>query len=108
MAASESGAGEKRRVWNHRVVRHRHVSGWGDPYFYVVHEVHYEIDADSEEIVAWSEEGRAPQGDTLEDLKVTLERYLAALAKPVLEEMPGAEGGVPVLREVGGAEGRPA
>ena len=51
-----------RRVWNHRVIRHRHVSGWDEPYFYVVHEVHYEIDGDSEEIVAWSEEGRAPQG----------------------------------------------
>ena len=95
-----------RRVWNHRVIRHRHVSGWDTPYFYVVHEVHYEIDGDSEEIVAWSVEGLAPQGDTLEELRTALERYLAALAKPVLEVVPGAGGDddVPTLREVDGAE----
>ena len=69
MTASESDTGEKRGVWNHRVIRHRHVSGWDEPYFYVVHEVHYEIDGDSEEIVAWSVEGRAPHGDTLAELR---------------------------------------
>ena len=93
-----------RRVWNHRVIRHRNEADEDEPYFYVVHEVHYEIDGDSEEVVAWSEEGRAPQGETLEDLKIALERYQAALAKPVLEEMPGGDGDVPTLREVDGAE----
>lgn len=102
MAASDSDTDEKRSVWNHRVIRHRHVSGWDEPYFYVVHEVHYEIDGDAQEIVAWSVEGRAPQGNTLEELREDLELYLAALAKPVLEEVPGAGGDddVPVLREV--------
>ena len=101
MAASDSDTEEKLGVWNHRVIRHRHVPGWDEPYFYVVHEVHYEIDGDSEEIVGWSVEGLAPQGDTLEDLRDELELYLAALAKPVLEEVPGAGGdNVPTLREV--------
>lgn len=105
MATAECGTGEKRSVWNHRVIRHRHVSGWDEPYFYVVHEVHYEIDGDSEEIVGWSVEGLAPQGDTLEELRKVLELYLAALAKPVLEEVPGAGGdNVPTLREVDPAE----
>ena len=102
MAASDSDTDEKRSVWNHRVIRHRHVSGWDEPYFYVVHEVHYEIDGDAEEIVAWSVKGRPPHGDTLAELREVLELYLAALAKPVLEEVPGAGGDddVATLREV--------
>ena len=109
MKASECDTEEKCRVWNHRVIRHRHVSGWGVPYFYVVHEVHYEIDGDSEEVVAWSEEGRAPLGDTLAELQDVLELFKAALAKPVLEEVAGAGGDddMPTLREVGRDEPGP-
>ncbi len=106
MEASECESPEKRRVWNHRVIRHRNEAYEDEPYFYVVHEVHYEIGGDTEEIVGWSVEGLAPRGDTLEDLKIALERYLAALAKPVLEEVPGGGGDddVPTLREVDRAE----
>ena len=109
MATAESDTGEKRSGWNHRVIRHRHVSGWDEPYFYRVHEVHYEIDADSEKIVAWSEDAVAPQGNTLEDLRDELELFKAALVKPVLEEVPGAGGDddVPTLREVDRSEPGP-
>ena len=97
-----------RRGWNHRVIRHRNEAYEDEQYFYVVHNVYYEIDGDSEEIFAWSEEGLAPQGETLEDLKAVLELYQAALAKPVLEEAPGAkDGDAPVLREVDCAEPGP-
>ena len=102
MSASECDTEEKRRVWNHRVIRHRYVSGWDVPYFYRVHGVYYEIDGDSEEIVGWTADAVAPQGDTLAELQDVLELFKAALAKPVLEEVPGAGGDddVPTLREV--------
>ena len=109
MSASECDTEEKRRVWNHRVIRRRNEAYEDEQYFYVVHDVYYEIDGDSEEIVGWTADAVAPQGDTLAELQDVLELFKAALAKPVLEEVPGAGGDddVPMLREVGRDEPGP-
>lgn len=67
-------------TWNHRVMIHRHDN---DETYYAIHEVYYGVDgADS---VSWTDNPVAPYGETIEELRETLERMLKALDKPILE-----------------------
>lgn len=76
-------------VWNHRVVN----MGAG----YQIAEVYYEDDKVTP--MGWSADPVAPYGETLGDLRVELNRMLAALDKPVLKEFTGHDG-KPELREI--------
>lgn len=82
-----------RRTWNHRVVRRYATDGTGREYTYLeLTEVHYS-DAKPE---SFAVELRAPAaggepddpGDAqlLADLRTTLERMLAAIDRPILDE----------------------
>lgn len=66
-------------TWNHRVVR-RAIDG--EP-FYGIHEAFYAQGVD--EPNGWTEDPAAPVGETLDELRVELERMLAALDRPVIE-----------------------
>ena len=66
--------------WNHRVVKH--VDTQYDETTYLIHEVYYEGD---DEIVAKTQDGVAPMGDTLEELRNELMNMLAACEKEILD-----------------------
>ena len=66
--------------WNHRVVE-RTIVEFGKPVKWLgIHEVFYDGDS-----VGWTDEPVAVQGETVEELRETLHRMLAALDKPVIE-----------------------
>lgn len=63
--------------WNHRVVRQViHGEEWLG-----IHETFYDIDGG----MAWTEEPGGVVGESVEDLRVTLERMLSALDRPVID-----------------------
>lgn len=70
-------------MWNYRVIRKPY--DYKDLVFeeYNVHEVFYD---DNGNIESWTTEPISPYGDTLEELKNTLEKMLEALEKPILQE----------------------
>lgn len=67
-------------TWNHRVVKVTE----GDELFYGIHEAYYH--KGEGEPYAWTDEPVAPIGETLDELRIELERMLAALDKPVIEQ----------------------
>jgi len=64
--------------WNHRVVR----QSKGDETWLGIHEVFYG-EADESD-AGWTENPVDVVGETIEDLRVTLERMIACLDKPVI------------------------
>lgn len=67
-------------IWNHRVVRHP-APVEGAPDLYTIHEVFYGPGRKTWEA---DPQGTVPRGESLEELRETLERMLRALDQPVL------------------------
>jgi hypothetical protein len=66
-------------VWNHRVIRHEE----NGEVWYAIHECFYEK-PDDDSNLSWTENEIAPIGETVDELRETLERMLKALDKPIL------------------------
>ena len=66
-------------TWNHRVVK---VAYEGETFF-GIHEAYYGPGWDD---LSWTEKPVAPVGETIEELRHTLERMLAALDKPIIDD----------------------
>jgi hypothetical protein len=73
-------------TWNYRVVRHVE----GDETFYAFHEAHYGEDKETPESVSVSP--AYAQGETIEALAGELEKFRAALEKPVIDFSDFARG----------------
>ena len=70
--------------WNHRVVE-RTIIDCGKPVRWLgIHECFYD------DKTRWTDEPVTVEGETIEDLRETLERMLRALDKPIIHE-PGKE-----------------
>lgn len=79
-------------TWNHRVMRHKHTFAESDEteVSLAIHEVYYKdksvddckVSADD---VGYTESPVAVVGESIEELRDTLQRMLKALDKPVLE-----------------------
>jgi hypothetical protein len=72
-------------TWNHRVVQKRDPnycegSAWPENY-YEIHEAHYNNNGD---LCAITEDAIMPYGETIEELKETLEWMLNACDQPIL------------------------
>ena len=65
-------------TWNHRVIKH---DADNDEVYYALHETHYNDDGKPEATTTFP---TAVQGDSVEDLRWTLEQMLKALDQPVL------------------------
>lgn len=69
--------------WNYRVYRRKiNDDPGGAPYFYSIHEAYY---AEPEEVSSYSKNPIAPVASSLDELRWSLEKMLAALDKPVLD-----------------------
>lgn len=69
--------------WNHRVMRHN--AGAENEYL-AIHEVYYGIDEDdNKDKVGWTLDPISVSGETIDELRETLERMLRALDKPIME-----------------------
>jgi hypothetical protein len=66
--------------WTHRVIRKVYN---GEDYF-SIHEVFYDLS--EKDTVGWTENPVEVAGESIEDLRVTLQRMLACLDKPVIED----------------------
>jgi len=67
-------------IWNHRVVK-RTVTECGEPVEqFGIHEVFYDIDGPGRH--AWTNEPVGVAGESIEELRETLERMLGALDEP--------------------------
>ena len=69
-------------TWNHRVMHSKDEKHGEDSF--TIREVFY--DDDGKTITGWTQEAIEPMGETLDGLKLTLNRMLEACALPVLEE----------------------
>lgn len=68
--------------WNHRVVR-RTVIECGEPVqWYGIHECFYGLSDESDP--GWTDEPIAVEGESVDELRETLERMLRALDKPII------------------------
>lgn len=69
--------------WNHRAIieRHTHPDGTVETQI-AIHEVYYD---DESQIVGWAKSAASASADDLDGLRITLERMLEALGKPVLD-----------------------
>jgi hypothetical protein len=65
--------------WNHRVVKKHYPET--DETFYTIHEAHYN---DNGDLYGYTEGGVDPCGESIEELRETLNRMLRALDQPVL------------------------
>lgn len=70
-----------KRTWNYRVIRHEYLYKDEIEEWFNIHSVHYEGDTP----VLVSTEPQYVQGNTLEELKSSLELQLGALAKPIID-----------------------
>lgn len=77
-------------TWNHRVMR-KITPDTGEP-IYQIHEVFYssEEGANSGRVTGWTENGIAPLGETMKQLKKELKRMLDSFDKPVLDYETGS------------------
>lgn len=67
--------------WNHRVIRKKQDDP-DEPYFYQIHEVHYNDDG---EVWLWTENPTSPCGGDIEELKRDLLHFAEALDEPILD-----------------------
>lgn len=67
-------------TWNYRVVQHDD----GKETWYQIHECFY---ASKDDVVphSWTADSIAPVGESMEDLRLALDRMIFALAKPILK-----------------------
>jgi hypothetical protein len=65
--------------WNHRIIKTKD----GEDDWYQIHEVHYD---ENEEIIAHTERGSIVGGNSLEDIKWTLEKMIESLSKEVINQ----------------------
>jgi len=71
-------------TWNHRVVRRTWRKGEVDEEKeYAIHEAYYGRDDDGG--ISITADHKAPYGETVEELRETLQRMLRALDRPVLD-----------------------
>lgn len=68
--------------WNHRVIRATDPTG---ETYYTVHECFYRKDGDKIPYL-WTEGPARPIGESVEDLRWSLEKMAASLSHPILEE----------------------
>ena len=73
--------------WNHRVIRTRHAKT--ETVAYYIHEVYYQEDGS---IAGWTERPVTPVGETVQELRKEIERFLLACYRPILEEKETDEG----------------
>ena len=71
--------------WTYRVMRHHKAAGEDEEDWLAIHEV-YTLDSG----VSWTEKPITVEGATKEELRASLQRMLACLDRPVLDES-GAE-----------------
>lgn len=82
-------------TWNYRVMRHEHLdeaTGEKEESF-ALHEVYYESKDVNDLTVSATDVGYTSEpiqvvGESVEDLRETLQRMLAALDKPVIDYLP--------------------
>lgn len=74
-----------RSHWNDRVIHRTHEHGEHE---YAIHEVHYRDD----KVWAWTESPVAPSGESIEELREQLQRFLFALDRPILVETKRSDG----------------
>ena len=68
--------------WNHRVVKRRVVECGEEIDWFGIHEVFYGLDGGT----AWTNEPVAVDGESVEELRETLERMLRALDTPIIDD----------------------
>ena len=68
-------------MWNHRVMRHKDKSGLDMPDYLQIHEVYYR----DGKIWCWTEDGISVGGDSIEEIKQTLEWMEKCLEQPILD-----------------------
>lgn len=69
--------------WNHRIIRHiEQRTHMDDGIYYAIHEVYYDEDG---KVNGWTEEPIRIMEESLDDLKVTLQRLIESLDKPVID-----------------------
>lgn len=69
--------------WNHRVVRKEYT--YPDGYVEVSYGIHEVFYVEGETSLAFTTNPVAPVGESVEELRITLERMLRALDKPVID-----------------------
>ena len=67
--------------WNHRVMRHRDKSGLDAPDYLQIHEVYYK----DGKIWGWTEGAANVGGDSIEEMKQTLQWMEKCLEHPILD-----------------------
>jgi hypothetical protein len=71
-------------MWNHRIIRHiEKITHMDDSIYYAIHEVYYDEDG---KVNGWTEEPIRIMEESLEDLKVTLQRLVESFDNPVLDK----------------------
>lgn len=74
-------------MWNHRIIRHvESRTHMDDSIYYAIHEVYYD---ENGKVNGWTEEPIRIMEESLEDLKVTLQRLLESFDNPVLDNETG-------------------
>ena len=73
-------------TWNHRVVRFSQAE-FDLPDWFAICEVFY----DNDEPIAHTSEGVSVDGESIEELRATLQRMLDCLDKPILSEIGKGE-----------------
>lgn len=66
--------------WNHRVVKIEQTNG---EIYYGIHEVYYD---DDNKVNSWTENPVRVQEESIEELRITLERMLKSLDKDIIDE----------------------
>lgn len=75
--------------WNHRIIRHIEPrTHMDDSIYYAIHEVYYDEDG---KVNGWTEEPIRIMEESLEDLKVTLQRLTESFDNPVIDYDTGQD-----------------
>jgi hypothetical protein len=73
-------------TWNNRVIKRDNKLG--------IHEVYY---SENDEMISWTIDSIIPGGETIEDLKEELQRFMRASKKPILIERKDKFGNLEVI-----------
>ena len=68
--------------WNHRVVKRMTREFDKDVEWFGIHEAFYEVGGQT----LWTDEPVTVEGESIEELRETLERMLVALDKPIIDD----------------------
>jgi hypothetical protein len=70
-------------MWNHRIIRHIDPrANTDDSIYYAIHETYYDEDG---KVNGWATEPVRIMEESLEDIKVTLQRLVESFDNPVLD-----------------------